>query len=671
MKACIVKGKIRVKFEDPDPLSWIQQRDEVLTAIGSANAVGELVPIVSCMSSPQNLRKLRLMGCKLSRDDETTAAIAVMREERDVFEEEIRQGDLAKKTTTPVTDYLFKKPPFDHQVLGFNFLHSMLAPALFGDCGTGKTFIVLTFGDSLIQAGEKWVFLVVCPVNLISHVWIADTATFTDRTCIGLREEDSPQILGEDWDDPKDPEMKFMARAALRKSRKGDKEWKARAKRRAQARHRKKLQDRFAQEADFYAVNPENLRTDSKEKRVKELIKRKKKEGYSICLVIDESSKLKSRTSRTYKSLKRLRAFCKRCIIMTGTPSPNGILDLWAQFSVLDNGQTLQPSFTDYRNDVAKEVILKYVKYKSKSTGEEFNGKKWNPKPGAAIRVYQTLKGRMIRFRTEDCIDLPPKRFLIRDVQMNKQQLAAYEDMENMLFTELEGESVTAKIAATKMLKLRQITGGFIRTDEGEDIPLGKDSPKMLELDELLEQSIADKIGDDGPPNKALIWAQYQWECKALVKRYSKQYGARGLFGGISSKAKDNAIAKFKRDPNARVLVCHPGSVGHGLTLVEANFFFYYSLSYNFEEFYQSFRRGARHGQKRNMTFFFLVCPQTIDEELLEVVRTKKDLSDIITDGEFSRNQIIAKRGKAPNQIEVDWEVTNAATEGHPPEENQ
>lgn len=666
MKAAIVKGKIRIQLEDPDQLTWLQQRDQILNTIGSANAVGESEPVVSCMVSPQNLRKLRLLGCKLSNDEMTMDVVKKMRAERDTYEHEISQGDLAKKETVPLGNYQFKMPPFAHQIVGFNFLHAMKEPALFGDCGTGKTYIVLTFGDSLIQGGEKWVFLVICPVNLIKHVWAEDASVFTDLKCVGLREDIAATVMGEDWDDPKDPEMNRNQRAAVRAERKKDPKWQARAKRSSQSRQRLRLNERFAQDADFYVVNPENLRTDPKEKRVKDLLKRKKKEGYKICLVIDESSKLKSRTSRTYKAIKRLRKWCERCIIMTGTPSPNGILDLWAQFSVLDGGKTLQPSFTDYRNEVASEQVLKYVKYKD-SKGDEHNATKWKPKPGAALRVYATIKGRMIRFRTEDCIDLPPRRFLVRDVQMNKEQAEAYADMENMLFTELEGEPVTAKIAATKLLKLRQITGGFLRTDEQEEIPLGKTNPKMLELDDLLEQCIEDKIGETGPPNKALIWAQYRWECKTLVKRYAK-YGARGLFGGISSKAKDAAIARFKKDPNARVLVCHPGSVGHGLTLVEANYYFYYSLSYNFEEFYQSFRRGARAGQKRNMTFYFLVCPETIDEKLLEVVQEKKDLSDLITDGEFNPDKFVGTRTNKIN-IDLNWEVPDDTDKGHSAEE--
>lgn len=658
MKAHVDRGRIKITLDHPDEDVWMEQRDKIHELIGSANSPGEEIPRVSCMASVQNFKKLRSLGCKLSRDEATQAVVQSMRHDLDVYSEESLAGNAAKGSREAWNNYPFKMPPFVHQIPGFNFLHSMKNPALFGDCGTGKTYIVLTFADSLIWSGEKWVFLVVCPVNLIKHVWLNDTASFTGLSCVGLREDSSLVILGEDWDDPKDPELKLRERAALRASRKQDPDWIKKAKRRAQARQRKKLTERFEQDADIYAINPENLRNDSKEKRVKSLCQRKRKDGYKICLIIDESSKLKSRTSRTYRALKRIRKFAERCIIMTGTPSPNGILDLWAQFSVLDGGKTLQPSFTDYRHDVAKEVVLRNVTWKDKA-GNTHNATKWRPKHGAATKVYKTIEPRMIRFRTEDCIDLPPKRFIAREVPLNEKQKTVYDDMANMLFAELEEGVVTAKIAAAKLTKLRQVTGGFIRTDEGDDVPFGKDVPKMLELDALLEQSIADKIGDSGPPNKALVWAQYQWECKTLVQRYSRKYGARGLFGGISSRAKDKAIEGFKRDPKARVLVCHPGSVGHGLTLTEANYVFYYSLGYNFEEFYQSYRRITRPGQKRNMTFYILVSPETIDESLLEAIREKKNFSDLITDGHFSRDDFLPKK-RVSGQINMNWEVSDA-----------
>jgi SNF2 family DNA or RNA helicase len=656
MLATIVRGRIRVSFPEgieEGRLAVVQE--QIAQRIGSAKVVENHSDLISCALSIPNFRKLKELGCRLDDDRHTREVVGRLRQKLDIYEEEISRGRRAKDGASLYLEYPFKVEPFAHQRLGFQFLHSMKTPALFGDCGTGKTFMVLTFADSLLKAGEQWAFIVICPVNLIKHVWIDDAAKFSDLRVVGLRESSSVSVLAEDFDDKGDGDLGRSERAALRASRRGDPDWKKKALRKAKARYRKKLDDRFAQEADMYVINPENLRTDPKEKRVKALIQRLKKEGYEVCLIIDESSKIKSRTSRTYKSIKRIRTLCSRCIIMTGTPSPNGILDLWAQFDILDGGMTLQPSFVDFRHDHCTEVILRGVTWEK--DGKTYNATKWHPRAGAPGRVYKTLEPRMVRFKLEDCIDLPPTRFIVRDVEMTTDQEAFYLDMEERLFAELEGEPVTAKVAVSKLIKLREVTGGFVRTDEGKDVPFNKDPPKMLELDELLEQSIGDKLGDDGPPLRAIIWAQYQWECKTLIKRYGRKYGARGLFGGISSGAKDESIRRFRNDPGCRILVCHPASAGHGLTLTEANYAFYYSMSYNFEEFYQSFRRITRPGQKRAMTFYFLVAPGTIDEELIDAIRAKKNLSDMVTDGRFDRDEFLGGRGTVGGQLSLAWEL--------------
>jgi len=645
MKAAVERGRIKVSLESIEDDIWMRQKEVIFSMVGSSNHVKGDPKKISCALSVQNFQKLRSLGCMLSDDLHTQETVESMKKDWQVYSEETVRGDRVKGGERICLDYKFKMNPYEHQELGLQFLYAMTNPALFGDCGTGKTFIILTYGESLMQT-EKWCFLVVCPVNLIKHVWIKDAAKFTDVSCMGLRQETIARVVVADYDKGAD---------------RNDPAEKAKAKRRASLRNTKLLKELYAKDADFYVLNPENLRTDPKEKRVKDLMKRKIKEGFRWCLVVDESSKIKSRTSRTYKSLKRLRALADNCIIMTGTPSPNGILDLWAQFSLLDGGQTLQRSYTDFRHDTHEQVPIYGVTWED-SSGAKHTATQWRPKRGAPKSVYTSIKGRVIRFRTDDCIDLPPVRVLVRDVPMSKEQTEVYEDMENMLYTELEGEPVTAKVAVGKLVKLREITGGFLRTDEGKDVQIGKTVPKMQELDLLLEQSIASKLGDSGPPSKALIWANYRWECKTLVERYKKKYGARGLFGGISAGAKDRAIENFQNDPDARLLVCHPASVGHGLTLTEANYAFYYSLSYNYEELYQSYRRIARPGQDRPMTYYFLVSPDTIDDKLLEAMRAKKNLSDLITDGKFDRKSFLEhSKEDRDKEFDVSWSIGSEA----------
>jgi SNF2 family DNA or RNA helicase len=655
MLATIVKGRIRLTFPEEVSNEEIEGVLERLAEkIGSARFVDKHPRELSCALSHHNLRKLRIFGVDLSEEAVTRKIVKNMRSKLDNYLVESERVAKVKGGDELYTGYEFKQPPYDHQKLAFQFLHALPQAALFGDCGIGKTFITVTYADSLIKAGVDVAFIVICPVNLIQHVWIEDSAKFSDLRCVGLRESSSVSVLASDYDDKKSAKLGRADLAKQRAERREDPKLRATAKRRAGIRFRKKLDERFSVDADMYVINPEQLRTDPKERRVLKLCKRLIAEGKEICLIIDESSKVKTRTSRTYKSIMRIRAHCSNCIIMTGTPSPNGILDLWAQFSILDGGLTLQPNYVDYRRDFAKEKILHGTTY-TDGEGKKQNVIVWGPRAGAAMEVHQLIEPRMIRFKTEDCIDLPPQRFIMRYVDMTADQATFYSDMEDRLFAEIEGVGVTARVAVAKLMKLREVTGGFVMDDTGKPIPFGKNATKMLELDGLLEQTIADKLGDVGPPKKALIWAQYKWECKTLVERYSKNYGAQGLFGGISSGAKDKAIHDFKNKDSCRILVCHPASAGHGLTLTEANFAFYYSLSYNFEEFYQSYRRNRRAGQKRATTYFFLVVPNTIDEELIDAIRSKKNLSDIVTDGEFERGKFLDTRGTLGNQLQLDW----------------
>ena len=310
MKAAVQRGRIRVTLEAVEEDIWLRQKEWLFENIGSANEVKGEEKQVSLALSVRNFQKLKEVRCGLSKDEHTRSVIKTMQIDWELYTRESEFANAAKKGFQFCDNYKFKMKPFEHQLIGFQFLHSMDRPALFGDCGTGKTFMVLTYAESLMQK-SKWCFLVICPVNLIKHIWIKDGAKFTDLLLQGLRCETVARTLVRDFD-------KGVDRTDLAEKKK--------AKRRANLRHGKVLKELFANDADIYALNPENLRTDPKEKLVKDLMKRKVKEGYRWCLVIDESSMLKSRTSRTYKALKRLRTLAESCIIMTGTPSPNGML---------------------------------------------------------------------------------------------------------------------------------------------------------------------------------------------------------------------------------------------------------------------------------------------------------------------------------------------------------
>ena len=198
-----------------------------------------------------------------------------------------------------------------------------------------------------------------------------------------------------------------------------------------------------------------------------------------------------------------------------------------------------------------------------------------------------------------------------------------------MLTVLQDGSEISAVLAISKIMKLREITGGFAIDDAGQAHPVCKKNPKLSELDDLLEQILSD------PKEKAIIWIQYQWEAQTILARFKKSYGARGLYGGVNQKQKDINVSSFLDDPECRLLVCHPQSAGHGLTFTIAAYAIYYSLSYNFEEFYQSSKRIHRAGQTRPCFYYFLTAPQTIDEVLLHCIENKRNVQDLLVDGKL------------------------------------
>jgi len=581
------------------------QMERIGSAIGSANPGGTDRGLhVRCALSVTNFKKIKELypGAKLSQDERTRHMVAELQAKKQAYDLESSQGAKVKAGNLDgikLPDYEFKLPPYKHQVLGWQFLHALSAPALFAGCGLGKTYISGTWADSLIKAGEEWIFLVFCPVNIIKHAWLADLAKFTDLNPVRLHEPSSSKT-------------------------------------------KEKRAARFATDGDIYIINPESAIRN--ENDLLALLRRHRKKGKKLGFIIDESSKIKNSNSKSYKLSRKVRVLADRCIIMTGTPSPNGVGDLWAQFSILDEGMTLQPKYGDYRLDTHNSFTMKGVTY---TVGNGPKAKKvlvnhWAPKAGIATKVHNWIEPRMIRFRAEDCLDLPKAQFLRRDVPMSGEQAKLYKEMSDFLYTQFEEEDITARIAVSRLMKLREITGGFIITDKPKRSTkaINKDAPKMLELDLMLDQILGRRLGDEGlRPTKALVWAQYQWECQTLTKRY-KKYGARGLFGGISQTAREDNLSAFKEDDECQILVCHPASAGHGLTLTEANYAFYYSLSYNYDEFHQSAHRIARPGQTRPMFFYFLVTPNSIEDIIIKALENKQSISDTITDGPFRRRDI-------------------------------
>lgn len=361
---------------------------------------------------------------------------------------------------------------------------------------------------------------------------------------------------------------------------------------------------------------------------------------------LDESSRLKNHTSKTAKYLLKAAPLFRFRLIMSGTMAPNSELEYWPQMQFIQPG-LLHPSFYGFRN--------KFFYLRNRYTGAEFpqGAKLTRSMMQEVLRrcdyaitadKRQELMSEVckwIRFRKKkDCLDLPETIDEIRKVQLSKEQRMAYEEMRRNLIIEIKDETIIAPVALTKVMKLRQITSGFVYNTLGEAFevlqsrgekasPLGPTevkefrNPKIEELMDVIEEA-----GDQ----QAIIWIQFHWELIKICHELFKKYGQGSVVTlSSSTKDRDESIQAFKAG-KSRFLVAHPKSAAHGLTFTNCNLQIFFSLDYSWEAYIQAKARTDRAGQTKSTTYVHLIAEDTIDEQILETIQKKGAAQKIVFD---------------------------------------
>lgn len=342
-------------------------------------------------------------------------------------------------------------------------------------------------------------------------------------------------------------------------------------------------------------------------------------------VIVDESTKIKSSTSKITKAHWEISWGCKRRTIMTGTPNPNGFVDLWSQFYFLDRGQTLFTSFVDFRKEFFTPIKVGHFQNQ-----DAFKWELTNPERREAL--IRLVKDNAIFLDQRDCIDLPERVDLSREVFMTAEQSRVYRKMEEELVAELLDKrtgmnvQVEAKNTLSKLMKLRQITSGFVGHAEGVTrIEAMDDNPKYEELDAFLEEI---------PGKKLVIACQFKEEIYALRERY-KNRGVGAIFGEEKVESRNDFIRRFQNTDEINIMLLQPQAAAHGITLTKAQYFVFFSLDYNFEFYYQTGKRIERLGQKERMFVYHLLAKtdsgrQTIDHDLMDVLKSKSKDRDVL-----------------------------------------
>lgn len=234
------------------------------------------------------------------------------------------------------------------------------------------------------------------------------------------------------------------------------------------------------------------------------------------------------------------------------------------------------------------------------------------------------------RILKQDCLDLPEKVYIKRDVAMTEEQNRLYLQMKKMALAKLDnGELSTTASVLTQIMRMQQICCGFIQPDEGAIQPIKNN--RMSHLLEVVEET----------QGKCIIWATYTHDIKNIAANLAKVYGEETVatYYGATPQDERQEIVNQMQDPEnpMRFFVGQARTGGYGITLTQANTVIYYSNSYDLEIRLQSEDRAHRIGQKNNVTYVDLVCPNTIDEKILKALRDKSDIAGKVL-GEEARD---------------------------------
>lgn len=422
-----------------------------------------------------------------------------------------------------------------YQKYSVQFIKDHPVAALLLDCGLGKTVITLTaINDLIYDEFSVKKILVVCPLR-VCNVW---------------RDEIKH------WDHLRNLTCSLVNGTATER--------------------RRALQ----KQADIYIVNRENLVW-----------------FYEHCkmsfdmVVLDELSSFKNHQAKRFRAIKALRPKVKRIVGLTGTPSGNGLMDLWAEFRILDMGERLGRYISQYRN--------LYFKPDKRNGMVVYS---YKPLPGAEEAIYHQIADITVSMKATDYLEMPELVSVAKKVRLSEKEKERYDELKKSLVLELPGGEVTSANAASLTLKLSQMANGAIYTDDKDVVAIH--DRKLAALEDLVESA-------NGKPVLVAYWFKHDKD------RIRKRMEAREL-----KEPQDFTDWNAGKIP---VALIHPASAGHGLNLQQGgSILIWFGLTWSLELYQQTNARLWRQGQAdKTVIIQHIVAKDTIDERILNVLKHK------------------------------------------------
>jgi SNF2 family DNA or RNA helicase len=361
------------------------------------------------------------------------------------------------------------------------------------------------------------------------------------------------------------------------------------------AQRRKKL---LAQDADFYIINHDGFNIIAEQAQ-----------GMFDLVIVDEAAVYRNPSSVRYRTLKKWMENNPNTLLwlMTGTPTPNEPTEAWALAKLIDSPH-LKKSYTAFREDVMQKVALW----------------KWVPRPDAMETVQRILQP-AIRFTRDECFDLPDTVYQTRRVPLTVEQKKYYDQMLKHLIAEVAVEktstgTITAVNEAVKVQKLVQIACGVAYNDNGESIELDC-GPRVQAVKEVIEEA----------GGKVIVFVPLTGTLHMLERELAKHWTCGVVNGEVSATKRNQIFQDFQHAPHPKVLIAHPGTMAHGLTLTAASTTIWYGPINSNETYVQANGRVERIG-KRHVTNVVHIEATDLEHRAYERLESKQSMQGLLLD---------------------------------------
>ena len=462
--------------------------------------------------------------------------------------------------------YKFKTKPYAHQITALEKSWNRETYAYFMEMGTGKTKVLIDNVAMLYDRGKIDGALIICPKGVMG-TWYT---------------QELPAHLPNHIEN-----MAVLWQANITKEQS------------------RKLGNLFktGEELHILVMNVEALSTQKGSAFAKKFML-----SHKTLMAIDESTTIKNPKAKRTKNIIEMSKMATYRRILTGSPVTKNPLDLYTQCEFLNEELLDFTSYYAFRNRYAEMKTIHVAGRSIQIVGHFKN----------LDELAEQLKTFSYRVLKEECLDLPEKIYMKREIELSAEQKKVYKQMKEEALATLNGKQITTMTVLTQLMRLQQITCGHFVADDGTTQEI-----KSNRLNELMD--ILDEV-----EGKSIIWAHWQKDIQIIKAALVKKYGPGSVvdyYGLTPQDQRDMNREKFQSNPRCRFFVGTPATGSYGLTLTAANTVIYYSNGYDLEKRLQSEDRAHRIGQKKSVTYVDILAEETVDEKIVKSLRKKINIA--------------------------------------------